>query len=262
MTQSKIAEHLESRVKALDPDIVILMIADGLSYYDLPDGTSQPCLVNGVTITEFGYREVVGRPSLSQRLFGMGYRNQKAFTYFDVSGNALAADLHSTFGDSQVVRVAEFAEALNHEAVRMPRGYLQVTTTGLDGLCHHHRDRPPIARYIADLLERFEHLVEMCSRRNRKVLACLTADHGILWRDVLRGREQLIDSATAEDNFHPRYLKGSLLRDYARPAKGVVGTVSLLTFPYLTRAIKRTEWGVHGGISSWESLVPLKIVTT
>ena len=261
LTQSGIGEHIERQVNEEDPDIVILVIADGLSYYDLPEGESRPCLVEGPSITQFGYRQVVGKPSLSQRLFSMGYRQQKAFTYFDPMSNPLAADLHRTFGDSQVVRVTEFSDILSDAAMQIPRGYLQVTTAGLDGLCHNHRDRPPVERYLADLLERFERLMEACKTKGRKVLGCLTADHGILWREELKGKEKLIDAATAQNSFHPRYLKGSLVRDYAKPTKGFEGATSLLKYPYLTRSLKRTEWGVHGGISAWESLVPFKMVT-
>ncbi len=262
LTQGEIAAYLARRALELNPDIIILVIADGLSYYDLPDGEAEPCLVAGATVTEFGYREVVGKPSLSQRLFNLGYRNQKAFTYFDVSNNELASDLHSTFGDSQIVRVTQFDDILRHPALRGPRGYFQVTTAGLDGLCHQHRDRPPVKYYRDLLLERFADLVETCARNNRKVLACLTSDHGILWRDHLSKNALLIDAATAQDNFHPRLLKGSLLRAYAQPAKSAFGPASLLKYPYLTRRLRGNEWGVHGGISAWESIVPLKIVVT
>jgi hypothetical protein len=258
-TQRDIAPLVVDRAIANDADIVVLMICDGLSYYDLPDEPSiQPCLVAGVTITESGYREAVGQPSLSQRLFAAGYRRQHALTYFSPDCTPVAQALHSAFGASQVARIATFEEGLAYlDRANITHGYVQFAATGLDGLCHHHRDTPPREKYIEDLLHRFDKLIERLAYRRRRVLACLTADHGILWREHLEGSTEILEDLSGEERRHPRYLPGALLRGYCRVVKSLGQDFSLLRVPYLTRSLRPSEWGVHGGLSAWESLVPL-----
>jgi hypothetical protein len=90
----------------------------------------------------------------------------------------------------------------------------------------------------------------------------LTADHGILWRDQLKADERFCPELAPEDARHPRYALGGIARDCARVWRSDGTTYSLLRFPYLTRPLRHTEWGVHGGISAWESVVPLVIRET
>jgi hypothetical protein len=112
-TQRQIGRILEERVQQTNPAIVALVIVDGLSYYDLPDEQSAvPCLVAGISVTEYGYRAVVGDPSVSRRMFALGYIDQLAFTYFPPERDDLSADIHDAFSSSQVVRVKSFDEVL------------------------------------------------------------------------------------------------------------------------------------------------------
>lgn len=263
LSQKNIAAYLAERAIHTAPDVVIFVVADGLSYYDLPDSPdTQPCFVKGPSITPHGYQAAIGKPSLSRRLFNNGYVRQSAYTYFDVDSNDLAGKLHSTFGTGQVQRVREFKDIIDHVKQILGHGktYLQVTTTALDGLCHNHRDRPPVEAYKQKLLDNFDTLIEVCSQNDRRVMACLTADHGILWHDVVEF-EVLKDPIT-EQATHPRYLTSNILRDYTTTVRSDLGVFSLLRAPYVSRRLRSNEWGVHGGISAWESLVPLKIVTT
>ncbi len=258
-TQRDIGPELCRRAARTDADVVALLIVDGLSYYDLPDTPEiLPCLVDGVTITKYGFREVVGKPPVSQRLFAMGYRQQQGFTYFDVASNELAGNLFDLFASAQVTRIARFEDCLDYMTpMRFPRGYVQITAPGLDRLCHHHHDQPPRAQYLHRILDNFDALTEKLSEGGRKVVTCLTADHGILWRDALPDGGSVVESPTPEDVYHPRYFKGGLIREYAHVYACQGQTFSLFRTPYLTRPLKHTEWGVHGGISAWESLVPL-----
>lgn len=263
-TQRDVGRILHEKATKLQPDIVVLMVVDGLSYYDLPDGVdAQPCLVNGVSITDFGYREVIGKPTVSERLFSLGYSHQMGFTYYDVKTNPLASELYGVFGSSQVKRVATFKECLEHiSAGGMSQGFVQVTTAGLDGLCHHHRDEPPVKYYTDEILNRFDALVSYLHEGNRKVLACLTADHGILWRHSLEGKWSVVNDLQVDDKRCVRHIRGSRIRDYILVKSGFGGTFSMLRVPYITRKLRNNEWGVHGGISAWESIVPLIIRTT
>jgi hypothetical protein len=91
-------------------------------------------------------------------------------------------------------------------------------------------------------------------------LACLTADHGILWREQIEGRIEIVGDIYSQETHSPRYVKGHLLRPYGRQVTCDKQRYTLLGVPYLTRSLRSNEWGVHGGISAWESLVPMHIV--
>lgn len=256
-TQDQIAERVEREVIRRRPNIVALMIVDGLSYYDLDRQDVEPCLVPGITTTEFGYRQVVGQPSLSRRLFALDYVQQRGFTYFDPEVNALSADLYRTFSPSQVVRVSDFGDVL--ATVReMPeaRTYIQVSLAGLDQICHAHYDRPPLDYYKQRILSCFGQLVQCLRDKAPRVLVVLTADHGIMWRDDVEERLEIADDLLREDVRSPRYLRGSFLRAYGRTCRCLGQNYTLLRAPWMTRRFRNNEWGVHGGISAWESLVP------
>lgn len=259
--QRDIGRILADRSRWNKPDIVALMIVDGLSYYDLPEMPDlYPCFVNGVSITEFGHREVVGKPSVAERLFSIGYHQQTGFSYFDVSTNTLASELYSVFGNGQVSKVKAFEDCLEQlKLKKLSHGYVQIVAPGLDHLCHDHRDRPPTEYYIQRILGWFEVLLDCLRKGNRTVLACLTADHGILWRKHVEEEWIYTEDLQPEDLRHVRYISGSRLRSYANVRQCYGDAYTILKYPYITRKLRNTEWGVHGGISAWESLVPLII---
>jgi hypothetical protein len=263
-TQRDVGCILHEKAAKLQPDIVALMIVDGLSYYDLPYAADvQPCLVNGVSTTDFGYREVIGKPTVSERLFSLGYSHQMGFTYFDVETNPLASELYGVFGSSQIKRVVTFKECLEHiSAEGISHGFVQISAAGLDGLCHHHQDEPPVKHYIDEILHRFDALVSCLHEGNRNVLACLTADHGILWRQHLEGQWYVVNDLQPDDARYVRYIGGSRMRTYVLVKSCHGSAYSILRVPYITRKLRNNEWGVHGGISAWESIVPLIIRTT
>jgi len=262
--QDAIAEDLAKLAARHKPDVVALIIVDGLSYYDLADPPeAEPRLVTGVTTTEHGFRAVVGSPSISRRLFTLGYACQRAFTYFDPSANALARRLHESFSDSQVRRVRAFEEIPASLAdLRGGKAFLQITTAGLDQICHVHYDRPPRETYVEATRRNFRILIEALEAQYERALVALTADHGILWRDVVQNDLVVVADLFREDVRSPRYLKGAILRPYAVPCRCCGHDYSLLGYPYATRPFRSNEWGMHGGISAWESVVPLMVHVT
>ena len=262
-TQAGVGAVLLREVRKAEPDIVLLMIVDGLSYYDLDENDETiPCLVHGVTATEFGHRSIIGKPSISQRLFDLGYKQQIGLSHFDTEANDLANELYSVFGPASMRRIRDHEDAIQQlRGERLARGFVQLTDPGLDSLCHHHRGRPPIQTYLADITHQFDTLMSCLAHRRRRVVGCLTADHGILWRDHLGDDPPLCTGVTAEETHHPRYVRGGIIRDCTRLWRHDGCTYSLLRFPTLTRRLKQTEWGVHGGISAWESIVPVVIRT-
>jgi hypothetical protein len=260
-TQRDTGRIIESKVRQCRPDIVVVIIVDGLSYYDLPGDTdAEPCLVDGVSITEFGYRQVVGSPEISRRLFAMDYKRQIGYTYFSPDPETLASDILSQFSSSQIVKVRAFDEILEHLGEEhLGKGYVQISMPGLDQLCHAHRDRPPREHYLRETMRRFERLVDCLAKQKRRLLAIMTADHGILWREAIEDKVEIVGDILPEDSRHPRYLEGHFLRDYGRCRTGFGKNYTLLRAPCLTRNLRGNEWGVHGGISAWESVVPLMI---
>lgn len=260
-TQRDIWKILTDHVSRNDSDIVILNIVDGLSYYDLPEDMGAiPCFVRGVTTTDFGFLDVVGKPAVSQRLFNMGYKNQLAFTFFDKDSRPLSAKLHSTFGRSQLNRINSIEEGIDIiEKNPFWRGFIQIVAPGLDKLSHYHADRPMVKETCDRIIERLDKVIDCVSSKGRKVTACLTSDHGILWRDDAKEKTTVVGDLFSEDAIHPRYVKGSLTRNYARVVKCESQSFTLLKAPYMTRDWKHSEWGVHGGISAWESIVPIII---
>jgi hypothetical protein len=259
--QSDIARLLERAAGTTSADVVLLVIADGLSYYDVPpDWEARPCLVEGVTITENGYRATVGNPPLSRRLFARGYAQQRAYTYYSIEVEGLALDMHGGFSPSQVARVGSFRE-IESGLRTIPSGktYIQVTLAGLDQLCHAHRDEPPVPVYRDAIFERFASLMDLLTKSGRRVLGALCADHGILWRSEIEPTIQVIDDLFREDARSPRYAKGAFHRAYGLPCVTMGHNYTVFTLPYMTRRFRSNEWGVHGGLSAWESIVPLVV---
>lgn len=262
LTQRQIGSELIRRVSLQHPDVVVLMIVDGVSYFDLPDSPDViPCLVEGVTITEFGYAAVIGKPSISQRLFAAGYRSQLGFSFYDTSKNPLASELYASFGRSQVNTIASFEDCIKVlRTVPLKSGYVQITCPGLDEICHKHHDEPPKAEYLNKTMQRYYDVIDVMSSRNLSAIVCLTADHGVLWRDCLGG-EKLVKTNMGLDPDHPRYVRGALARQDLVVVRHGSRTFSLLRAPLINRSLRSTEWGVHGGVSAWESIVPLVIST-
>jgi hypothetical protein len=193
-------------------------------------------------------------------MFALGYADQVAFTYYPPERDDLSADIHDTFSGSQITRVKSFDEVLKGiEERQFSRGYVQVTLSGLDQICHAHHDRPPRKHYLGEILSRFDALVDCLSAKSDRILACLTADHGILWRDVVEDRIQIADDLFRDDIRSPRYIKGAILRPYGKRCRSLDQNFTLLKVPWMTRRFRNNEWGVHGGISAWESIVPLII---
>jgi hypothetical protein len=236
------------------------MVADGLSYYDLEETTAaEPYVVDGVTITAHGYRQVIGNPPLSVRLFGAGFHEQRGYTFFDPEENGLAGQLFSPFGFSQVMRIRSFDECLMDLRSRsVGHAYVQVTIPGLDGLCHAHTDTPPVEHYRDELLRKFASMVDCLGHGQKRVLACLTSDHGILWRDKFDPSTwRVVSDLPPDHSGSGRYVPGAIMRSYTLVKPSIDQTFSLLKFPYIARQWRSNEWGMHGGVSAWESIVPV-----
>jgi len=256
LCQSRLADEIARRT---DADVIVLMLVDGLSYADLRHNIAvsecsyqvQPVLVDGVSITEQGMVRLIGQPPLVQRLFDTGFRTCLGFTYWERATESLTDRLFAGFGD-RVHRVKSFDEVLVALAqVTLRNAFVQIVRTGLDGIAHRQRDKPNVAAGVADILNDFERLIVMFKRKGLSAWVHLVSDHGILWT-----HEHTLQPYELSSTEHPRYY------EYAKSGKHVLTVTfesrefALLEYPYLRRELQANEWGVHGGLSFEESVVP------
>ena len=255
LSQNDIAEQIVDLANKKKPEIIVLILVDGLSYYDLPENDSmQPCLVPGVSNTEFGFTTIISKPSISSRLFFSGYKKQRAFSFFDYT-NLLSANIHEGFSESQYTRIKKVSEIYRSLKRLQPRkDYIQIVIDGLDGLCHRHHDEPPIDFYKKRIIDCLDEIETIFSSKIRYQIH-LVSDHGILWQNSYNNFV-IIDDLFPEESYHPRYTKGSFNRLYGRICSSKGSNYTLFKAPYLSRNFRNNEWGVHGGISAWESIVP------
>ena len=254
-TQSDIAAHIE---EDLDVDVIVLLLIDGLSYTDWMDYPGvRSCLVEGPTITPFGFRNVVGQPSIARRLFEKGIHKRMGFSHWDRSNTLTNVFFYGFDPTTQMFRANEFEEVLL-ALDRLPpeQTYVQILTNGLDSISHHHRGRPPVGTVARHLYEDvLLALVERLQRIGAAALVYATADHGILWKPEPGAGEELIVVRDERTNSH-RYAKGAFLVSHSRQFSCYGTNYTVLAYPYLFNPLTVLEWGTHGGISFQESVVP------
>lgn len=256
LCQSEVADEI---ARLTDVDAIALMLVDGLSYADLMRNMTisdrphriQPVLVDGVSITEQGMIRLIGQPPLAHRLFDAGLRTCLGFTYWERATEPLTDRLFAGFGD-RIYKVKSFDDVLAALAEANLRGvYVQIVRAGLDAAAHRQRDEPNIAAEVANIMDDFERLVAIFAQKGVNAWVHLVSDHGILWTH--KHPLQPFEFSGAK---HPRHY------EHAKTGKHVLATTfegrefALLEYPYLRRELRANEWGVHGGLSFEESVVP------
>ena len=257
--QSDVAVEIAGRVSLELPQIVVLLVFDGLSFYDvvdweLPYATLGPCLVNGLSVTENAMQRLIGSPVLTHQLFELGYRRRLGFSYWERSTNRLTDALFAEFPESQLHRVTTFDEVLERlGASEWPtHTYVQIIRSGLDTVCHSHRERPDVSSLLESLRQDILSLLAVLQKTGKSFRLFITADHGILWyseQDIL---------PLAQEKFKTRYTEGNVASgDNVLTLQSDEGTYTVLTGDKVISKNRRSnEWGFHGGISGQESLVP------
>lgn len=259
LKQSDLAADIATRVKQELPELVVLLVFDGLSFYDvvnweLPHATLTPCLVDGLSATDAAMRRLIGSPVLTHQLFELGYPSRLGFSYWERQVNQLTDDLFFGFVGSQLRRVTTFNEVLNTIKAYewSARTYIQIIRSGLDSVCHLHRERPDITGHLEHLKQDVLALITTLRETGHRFRLFLTADHGILWyadQDVV---------SLAREKSKARYTEGHVASDGdVLTLNTDAGTYTVLTGDKVIAKQRRvTEWGFHGGVSAQESLVP------
>ena len=259
LKQSCVATEITDRIGLELPQIVVFLVFDGLSFYDvvdwkLPGAVLEPCLVDGLSVTDRAMQRLIGTPVLTHQLFSHGYTLRLGFSYWKRTTNTLTNTLFAEFPQTQLHRVTTFGEVLEtiKAAKWTTRTYVQVIRTGLDGVCHSHRERPNITSLLAGLKKDVLLLIEVLQETEESFRLFVTSDHGILWYD-----DQNI-LPLAQERSKTRYAEGvGAAGDNMLTLNTDAGTYTVLTGDkVIAKDRKSTEWGFHGGISAQESLVP------
>ena len=258
LQQSNVADHIAERVQAVRPDCVVWLIVDGLAFGDVVRHArawlprARPVLVDGVSTTKLGMPRLIGSTSLVSRLFGQGYVNAHGFTYWNREGNDLTDRLFTGFGGNVTASrsIADVVTSLG--SLSLDRTFVQVIRDGTDHVAHDWRDTPPIGSLVQGCFDQFERLAELVRDAGRSGLLFLSTDHGMLWRE----EHQLI--TLPEPGLPaPRYHETSRIGERIFNFRGSEGAGSAMHYPYVRRNLRTNEWGVHGGLSYEESVIPL-----
>ena len=257
--QSDVAAEITARIRQELPQIVVLLVFDGLSFYDvvdwkLPHATLEPCLVDGLSVTNNSMQRLIGSPVLTHRLFALEYLRRLGFSYWERSTNPLTDALFAEFPESQLHRVTTFDEVLERlGASEWPtHTYVQIIRSGLDTVCHSHRERPDVSSLLEGLRQDILSLFAVLQETGKSFRLFITADHGILWYN----KQNILP--LAQEKFKTRYTEGNIASgDNVLTLQSKEGTYTVLTGDkVIAKNRKVTEWGFHGGISAQESLVP------
>ena len=245
--------------------VVALLLVDGLSYEDARHWPEmpEPVFIDGPSITYFqaadghilpdvGFAAIVGTPPLAQRLFQLGLKRARGYSYWDRESNDVAAMM---FEGMPLRRVSGVNEGLNHLANEpLEDLYIQIVRVGTDGLAHGRREvsSREVAATVEAVREDMLSLVHMIQKTELPGAVYVTSDHGMLWK-----RQHTLLEANDHRSPHPRYSASPMAEDAPVSCFRAGDTAfSLYHYPFLGSPIRANNSGVHGGLSYWESIVP------
>ena len=276
LTQTQIASVVIEDCFRIEAEAVVMMLIDGLSYsdvsgwYEFPKAI--PCFVPGLSTTSEGFQNIVGREEpLSMQLYDIGYRSRFGFTYWTRKTNPLTDVLFRTIPPNCIKTVFSMGEVFEElKAMDVSQAYVQIVRTGLDPYAHASRldDLPHNRETTRQCLhEDICQIRSILTDKGKRILFYIVSDHGILWRD----EHDLEPVGQVSGRTNPRYSDSNTktwpsgghistdvrLQKIGRFIDGSEDTASFqLTYPYLSRPLHSNEWGVHGGLSFQESIVP------
>ncbi len=250
-------------------DIAIMFLIDGLSYRDIEAVTKNfngmittPCLVDGPTITNFGFTNFLGKPNLARRLFDCGFYTRVGFSYWSRETNPQTDEYFSSI--QHVVKTANFHEIRNHveeiiSNLENNKAYIQIVRTGLDSFVHSNKRMIPVEAIVSEIFDEVVQIWNLCNEFNKKMgyvsRIYLTSDHGVLWKDEFS--QELIGNDIQTNS--PRYCLFNELKNQKETGKKFIHQNKeyyCLDIPKVRRGLRIDEQGVHGGISFQESIIP------
>ncbi len=281
LTNRGVAARIEADIVATataggeEPDVVCALLVDGLSWADVtswPWHRLEPCFVDGPSVTfrflreeprhlnpEVGFAAVVGRPSISERLYRRGYHHARGYTYWNPGSNAIADHLFAGIAFYRAANFDGVLARLRHDPPP-PHTYVQIVREGLDGLAHGKRELQPVEVEAArDAIHQdIERLANELATGGRRVHLYVTADHGVLWK-----AERAWSEGPARLGGHSRYCESRApveWRPFMLDVQCGGEWFGLARLPYLCGTIPADDSGAHGGVSGRESIVPFGVV--
>lgn len=246
---------------------VVLLLIDGLSYEDVrhwPE-TAEPVFVDGPSITfsrsnggavlpDVGFPAIVnGSRPLGLRLQSLGLTRSRGYTYWDRATNDVAGLVFRGIHQERVGSMVEAVDRLGNQDLHGL--YVQIVRIGTDSLAHGRREvsAAEVAATVQEVHKDLEALVNLLREGNVHGAVYLTSDHGMLWKD-----QHVLQKLDGFATSHPRYTLETMGHDTAtmRFARGNID-FHLFKYPYIGATIRTNDGGVHGGLSYWESIVPL-----
>lgn len=258
-SQASAAAHLADQFLGGGYDFGALLLVDGLSFFDCVTWPERacPCFVDGPSITEYGFLQIMQASALVRRLVDHGRISLRAYAYWERERNALAARV---FEGAPLQRVRTFSDLIN--AVRADSGrvnFVIALREGLDALVHRRRELTRVEREatVSAIHRDLQELVAMARERKCRSLVALLADHGIVWREETDFRVVERSDQSLHGRFSERPPSAPDLASRMGPGPS---TVYCYHPGLLCREPRANEAGFHGGLSARESLVPFILV--
>lgn len=255
VSQASAGASLARRFLNGDFDCGILLLVDGLSYFDCSHWPERPgvCFVDGPSITKFGFLQIMQASELATLLIGDGRYRLRAYTYWGHERNELADQV---FAGIPIERVRNFPDVLARlHSAKLEQQYVFILREGLDELAHRRREltRGERQACIQAIHDDMTALMDLVRDRKHRALIALISDHGIVWRE--NSSFQVITSH--ETSWHGRYSERPPSAPGLATPLGVGETRAYCLHPgLLCREPRSNETGFHGGLSAEESFVP------
>lgn len=273
LTTHKVAEYITHDVANRPADVVIFCMVDGLSYEDVLHWPCAivPCFVDGPSVTyryadeaqkcllsSVGFASIVNRPSVSARLYELGYHHARGYTYWSPESNEIADFMFEGVPFRRTANFEGILRAIAHDSFA-PQMYIQLVRQGLDGLAHGNREvqRIEIEIAVQAILDDIERLLDVMRKNRLTARVYLTSDHGILWK--AEHRLQLITGIKKSRSRYAAQRPSEDATDFAVEIRSGEASHYLFCYPYLGHTIPANDAGVHGGLSYQESIVPFAI---
>ena len=267
LTTHRVADRIQADVAYHRYPLVVCLLIDGLSYGDVLDWKfdTTPCFVDGPSVTfqtdladqlipSIGFASIINDPPIGQRLYRLGYHNAVGYTYWHARSNLLAGYMFRGIPDNQVINFESILTLFAGQTIP-PNTYIQIVREGLDGLAHSKRELriEEIQSANRAILDDIHRLIEVIRTKSQSAVLYVISDHGLLWKNE---HSWIIHDEESSKPRSSRSRPQGPLEDHAVRFECHLQHYYLYKYPYLGRAIRRNDSGVHGGLSYQESFVP------